>query len=674
MPNMASADGSHDTLLRLLFDQAPGFVAILEGPDHVFTLINPAYRHLIGDRDVVGKPLVEALPETASQWFLNVLDDIIVTGKPFVGKRTPFDLDRTPGSERETRILDFVYQPVFDNGGAVVAIFVQGQDVTDHVAAEQSALAESSKREEQHRVFTTLLSSIEDFAYTFDPGGRFVYANPPLVELLGLTFEQVVGRRFIDLPYPAELAQLLDAQVDEVVRTRAKVRGQTFYVSPTGAQGWYEYIFSPVLDASGRVQTVTGTTRDITQRVEHESQLAALNEAERAARSLAERASRSKDEFLATLSHELRTPLNTILGWAQLMARGNINAQQVRTTGEKITRSARAQARLISDLLDMNAILSGKLELDRAQVSLALPLYDAIEAVQLDAGRRNVMLQAPASPTLPDLYCDPGRMQQVFWNLLTNAIKFSAPGTRVLVTVTTRGDHLDIVISDNGLGVTAEFLPYLFERFTQADSSSNRRHGGLGLGLSICKSIVEMHGGSIRAQSPGKGAGTAFTVSLPFQDERTKLAAEPLVRFDQGTTVSDEELVMLHGARILLVDDDEEGRDAMSTALRSLGVDVVTAGSASDAFDVLADLTTDLVLCDIGMPVVDGYEFMQLLRCRSRVPAIALTAFARPEDRRDALTAGFAAHIAKPASAVSVAVLCARVLTEADPLPSGTQL
>ena len=365
--------------------------------------------------------------------------------------------------------------------------------------------------------FDVVLSSIADFAYTFDRAHRFTYANRPLLDLFGLRLEEVIGRTFWQLPYPAELASRLDEQIDIVLATGTKVRGETFYASPTGQTGWFDYIFTPITDAEGHVVSVAGSTRDITARVEQEQRLAALAESERAARAAAEQANRVKDEFLATLGHELRTPLNAILGWSELLASGRVAGEQVKDAAERISRNARSQALLIADLLDMNGIVSGKVRLNLTRVDVASRLAAALDAVRADATRKGLTLDEPAAGAAT-LFVDgdPERLQQVFWNLLANAVKFTPSGGVVTVHIAADAGSVTTSVADTGIGIAPEFMPRLFERFSQADASTTRRHGGLGLGLSICKSLVEMHGGRIEAASAGPGHGSRFSVNLPL--------------------------------------------------------------------------------------------------------------------------------------------------------------
>ena len=372
--SIAAPSAGQEQLLRLLFEQAPGFIAVLQGPRHVFTLANPAYYQLVGKRDLIGRPASEAVPEAVEAGFIDVLDEVYRSGQPFTGRRLSLPLHRSEGEEAERRFFNLVYQPLMDARGSVAGIFCEGHDVTEEVRAEGSVRDEAEQRAAQAKLFDTALSAIEDFAYTFDRAGRFTYANKPLVDLLGLEPHQVVGKRFPELPYPPELANRLQSELDEVVRTGRQVKGDTYYKSPTGKEGWYEYIFNPVLAANGAVASIAGSTRNVTVRQEQERRLTSLHESERQAREEAERAGRLKDEFLATLSHELRTPLQAIQGWADLLRNGRLPAEQIQKVGDRISRNARTQGQLIADLLDMNGIVSGKVRLAIERVAIAKPI------------------------------------------------------------------------------------------------------------------------------------------------------------------------------------------------------------------------------------------------------------------------------------------------------------
>ena len=637
---------------------------MLQGPRHVFTLANPAYYQLVGRRDLIGRPASEAVPESVEAGFIEILDEVFRSGKPFSGRRLSLPLYRSEGAEPERRFFNLVYQPLVDAAGRVAGIFCEGHDVTEEVRAEESFRAEAEQRIAQAKLFDSALSAIDDFAYTFDCAGRFTYANKPLTDLLGLKPEEVVGKRFPELPYPAELADRLQSELDEVVASGRQVKGETYYRSPTGKDGWYEYIFNPILGNDGTVTSIAGSTRNVTIRQEQERRLTALHESERLAREEAERAGRLKDDFLATLSHELRTPLQAIQGWADLLRSGRLPLDQMQNAGDRIARNARMQGQLIADLLDVNRIMSGKLRLGVERVPIAKPIAAAIDAVRMDAARKGVVIDLLAPASSLELDCDPNRVQQVIWNLLANAIKFTPAGGTISVGIEQGESDLTVRISDTGAGIAPEFLPRLFERFSQADSSSTRRFGGLGLGLSICKSLVEMHGGAIWAASDGEGRGATVSVRLPLAQagklEHRVSTWGDLLDADMPPV---EAVPSLTGARILIVDDDDEGRQMLVTVLQQYDAVVLSASSADDAFDQAQASWPDLIICDIGMPVVDGHQLLWRIRKHSNVPAIALTALAQPSDRRKALESGFAAHIAKPAPPALVVRTCADVLS-----------
>ena len=361
-------------------------------------------------------------------------------------------------------------------------------------------------------------------------------------------------------------------------------------------------------------------------------------------------ASQLKDEFLATLSHELRTPMTPILGWAQILQRSSNDPAKVLQAAEVIERNARAQNRIVDDLLDMSRIISGKVRLDVRLVDLCDIVEAALDTVAAAAAARNIRLEQDVNPGLPRVRADPHRMQQVLWNLLSNAIKFTASGGSVCVTLRQVGTNLEAAVRDTGQGIAPNFLPHVFERFRQADSSNTRHHAGLGLGLAIVKELVELHGGRVRANSPGAGQGATFTVSLPvaIEDEGgtrgSGFTPFPAVRTPEGS---------LAGMQLMVVDDEADARLLVEDILRAAGARVVSAASAREAMLKFAQEQPDLLLSDIGMPGENGYDLVKQVRALpiengGGVPAIALTAFARPEDRSRALAAGFQLHLAKP--------------------------
>jgi signal transduction histidine kinase/ActR/RegA family two-component response regulator len=377
----------------------------------------------------------------------------------------------------------------------------------------------------------------------------------------------------------------------------------------------------------------------------------------------AEQANRVKDEFLATLSHELRTPLNAILGWAHLLRTGSLTRERTRHALDTIVRNAEAQARLIEDVFDVSSIISGKLRLKVQPIDLVAVTNAALESIRPAASARDIEMRTAFPPRCP-IAGDPDRLQQVAWNLLSNAVKFTPKHGRIDVSITRQDSRVDLRVTDNGAGIDADFLPRLFERFTQRDSSTTRRHGGLGLGLAIVRHLVELHGGNVTAESGGEGKGTAFTVTLPVRavavDEagagaptRADATPQPLA-------------IPLDGVRVLIVDDEADSRELVRSVLEPHGAMVRDAATADEAFDLLRAWRPDVLLADIGIPGEDGYSLIARIRSLAAgnggdTPAAALTAYARPDHRRRALAAGFQEHAAKPLTPERLLALVSRL-------------
>jgi PAS domain S-box-containing protein len=380
---------------------------------------------------------------------------------------------------------------------------------------------------------------------------------------------------------------------------------------------------------------------------------AGLYERERAARAQAEHMSALKDEFLATLSHELRTPLGAILGWAQVLRRRAVVSEtELKEALDVIERNARVQTQLIEDLLDMSRITSGKVRLDIQPVEPVAFIEAAMETVRPAADAKGVRMEKVLDPAAGPISGDPHRLQQVVWNLLSNAIKFTPRGGKIQVVLERVNSHVEIAVADTGMGIKPDFLPHIFERFRQADGSTTRSHGGLGLGLSIVKSLVELHGGSVRVQSAGEDRGTTFSIALPLTVLRQG-GSEPRLHPNAAPASSPFLPADLNGLSVLIVDDHDDARHLLSRVLGECGARVFAAGSAAEALAMVAKEHPDVMVSDIGMPGADGYELLRRVRDLGegrggRLRAIALTAFARTEDRTRALRAGFLAHVAKP--------------------------
>lgn len=366
---------------------------------------------------------------------------------------------------------------------------------------------------------------------------------------------------------------------------------------------------------------------------------------------VAETATRARDEFLATVSHELRTPLTSIIGWLQLL-RGETRPDMLSEAHDTIERNARAQSRLIEDILDFSRINAGKLRLDVRPLDLVDVAGNAVEVMRPAADAKGVTLDIVLDPSAGFISGDPDRLQQVIWNLLSNAVKFTQRGGRVQVRLERVRSHVEVTVSDTGPGISPEFLPFVFDRFSQADSGSTRAHGGLGLGLGIVKNLVELHGGTVQALSPGTGKGATFIVRLPLMVARDHDYAGVAERAAPVAGHDESEMAGLEGCAILVVEDNDDARKLLQTILRRAGASVETAEHVSAALRILADHRPDLIVSDIEMPGEDGYSFITRVRAQEspyhRVPAIALTAYTRSVDRVRALAAGFQMHMAKP--------------------------
>jgi len=496
----------HASRLANLFAHAPVAIAVLRDWDHIFELTNARYRELIANREVVGRPIREALPELAGQGIFELLDRVRDTGRPYVGESRRVMLNRSSPSKTEETFFDFVYQPVLTRDGQVESIVVIAHDVTALATAKRTA----------------------------------------------------------------------------------------------------------------------------------------------------ETANRVKDEFLATLSHELRTPLNAVLGYTQMLRGGVITPERFPAILETIERNASLQERLIADVLDISRIITGKMRIEIRPVDLGRVIQEAIATVSPAAHAKAISLQAAIDQPGAPVAGDAERLQQVMWNLLSNAIKFTGKQGRVQVRLQRIESHVAISVSDTGEGIAPEFLPQLFQRFTQADSGFTRQHGGLGLGLAISRHLVEAHGGQISASSPGKGQGTTITVQLPLMI----VHEEPVLgdRRHPGLELPgavDLQLADLRGFQVLLVDDDADALQMARDALTIAGASAVATTNAAEALEALDRTRFDAALLDIGMPGVDGYELLRLIRARPNeaqgsIPVGALTAYARAADRARSLESGFQLHLSKP--------------------------
>jgi PAS domain S-box-containing protein len=529
--------------------------------------------------------------------------------------------------------------------------------------AEEAAL--SSAREWQ-----TTFDSIKDSVCLVDQEGIILRCNRAMIRLFGKPAQEILG---------CVHHELMGAELgigDGACFRRAKATHQRQVLEFQSRERWFAKTIDPVFDGHGNLTGAVFILSDITERKRSSALLQEQNEhLNRLMVSLqqqteqAQQANRIKDEFLAVLSHELRSPLNPILGWARILQTSQQDAAKTQYALETIERNAKLQAQLIEDLLDVSRILQGKLSLNTVPVSLSFTIKAALETVRLAAEAKSIQIQTRFEPNVGQVLGDSGRLQQVVWNLLSNAIKFTSQGGRVEVRLERIKDeginkvdthpleYTQITISDTGMGISGDFLPYVFDYFRQADGTTTRRFGGLGLGLAIVRHLVELHGGTVQAASSGEGRGATFTVKFP------PIAAAKLNQ--DNTAFHNRSDFNLNGLQALLVDDDRDSREFIAFLLEQYGAQVTEAQSADDALSSLGRSKFDLLISDIGMPGMDGYTLIRQIRKQSpdrggKIPAIALTAYAGEIDRQQALAAGFQQHISKP---IELEVLMQAILT-----------
>jgi signal transduction histidine kinase/ActR/RegA family two-component response regulator len=516
------------------------------------------------------------------------------------------------------------------------------------------------------------LQSTTDGILAVDEDGKVTDFNQKFAEMWRISFEIIRrGEHRAVLEVMSRQTNSPEAFLAQLERIRTSAAPESFDL--------LELVDGRAVERVSRVQIVEGRTvgrvwsfRDVTahRRAEAAAQAAAeerkrLLDSERAARAEAERASGMKDEFLANLSHELRTPLTAILGWSQVLRRRAAGEPELRAGLEAIERNARAQAQLIEDLLDMNRIASGKVHLETRPVAPAAFIEAAIETVRPAAEAKGIRLEKRLDAAAGAVSGDPGRLQQVLWNLLSNAIKFTPRDGKVDVVLERAQTHIEISVTDTGIGIKPDHFESIFARFRQAETSLTREHGGLGLGLAIVKQLVQLHGGTVRVASAGAGQGATFVVRLPL------IAAAANTSLASGRAASGMNPVTfkwsdLSGVKVLVVDDQADARELVKRVLTECNAEVLSAGSADEALRLVEREHPHVLVSDIGMPGIDGYELLRRVRAfeqvrGGRIPAIALTAFARSEDRTQALRAGFLVHVSKPVEPAELVATVASV-------------
>lgn len=526
--------------------------------------------------------------------------------------------------------------------------------------------AAQTLRESESR-FRDMADNSPVMIWITEPDGTCSFLSKSWYDFTGQTPENGLGAGFSDAIHPDDREPVQRGSLDAANR-HAPCRAEYRLRRKDGQYRWVLAAFAPRFGAGDEFLGFTVSIIDITERRQVEEAREQVLEAERAARHEAERVNRLKDEFLSTLSHELRTPLNIIVGWADLLGEDSLTREDFVNGIEAIGRSARAQTQRVEDLLDMSRIIAGKLRLDVQRVVLADVLDQVLRSIQPAVKARGLRLERTVDPSAGAVVGDPDRLRQIIWNLLDNAVKFTRAGGTVRASVQRGSSHAELVVSDTGEGIDPRFLPYVFERFRQADGGTSRRLGGLGLGLSIVKELVTLHGGSVQAASRGKGVGASFTVRLPLAGRESEpLPVEPR-RGPRGSPDQVESTASpdLTGHTILVVDDDPDTREVVRRVLANCHAGVVMAASTPEALRLLRRHHPTLIVSDIGMAGEDGYDLIRQIRALppskgGSIPAIALTAYARPEDRQRALAAGYQAHMTKPIDRRELLTACARL-------------
>ncbi len=491
-----------------------------------------------------------------------------------------------------------------------------------------------------------IVESSEDSIITVDFDGTITTWNKGAERLYGYPADEALGKPLTMLTLPRDLEEVL-ANIDKIRRGETVEPFETERVQKDGQHLHLAVVLSPVKDAAGRVIGISTIAHDITERRRAEAERQQLLARSQAAQTAAERTNRMKDEFLATLSHELRTPLTAIVGWSEMLANPKLDPTTFQQAVEVIRRNARMQVKMIEDLLDISRIVTGKLQLSVRPVDLGTIIIAAVEGLRPAADAKKIRLDLQLDSAPWQVSGDPDRLQQVAWNLVSNAVKFTPRGGRVLVRLARAESQVEMTVSDTGRGIAPEFLPHVFDRFRQADATSTRGHGGLGLGLAIVRQLVELHGGTVWADSAGESLGATFTVSLPLAAVRGAT--------DDATPSEFDCPPQLEGLRVLVVDDEADTRELVRSVIESCGSRVRTASSAAAALEAMAEEVFDVLIIDIGMPEEDGYALIAKVRALDeerggRIPAAALTAYAGEEDRIRALRSGFQIHVPKPVS------------------------
>ncbi|MDO3380923.1 hybrid sensor histidine kinase/response regulator [Gilvimarinus algae] len=605
--------------LRQLFQQAPGIMAVLRDKDHVFELANEAYHQLVGHRELLGKSIREALPEIKGQGLYELLDSVYQSGEPYVGRAVPVKLRRPQSDQLDEYYIDFIYQPIRDASGQVTGIFIEGSDVTEVVTATQ-ALREREKHLRQ------MCNTLPHLAWLAEPDGQIFWFNDRWYEYTGTTPEQMTGWGWQSLHDPELLPAVL------AYYRHCLDSGEPFEMSfpLRSASGEYRTFFTrttPLRDKNGTILQWLGTNTDIHEIEKVQEELKASN--------------RRKDEFLAMLAHELRNPLAPIGSAAELLKHSSAEPAIVIKTADIISRQVGHMTGLIDDLLDVSRVTRGLVTLQRQPVNLKAVIDDAVEQVSAMIELKRQRLSVEVRESQPIVEGDRTRLTQVIANILNNANRYTPEQGSILLRLEADAQYIEITVQDNGVGIDEKLLPHIFDLFTQAERSPDRAQGGLGVGLALVRSLVELHDGSVRGKSGGVNKGSLFTVRLP-RSWQERLSDTPSDCESQKNTRSLD---------ILIVDDNIDAAESLAMLLEVHGHRPRVDSRGDTALKKLVENMPHAMILDIGLPDMDGYELARRIReltGADEATLIALTGYGKNEDRERSKRAGFDHHLVKP--------------------------
>jgi PAS domain S-box-containing protein len=613
--------------LRALFQQAPSYIAVVSGPNHTFEIANDAYHRLIGNRALIGNPVCEAMPEVVEQGYIRVLDEILQTGKAYFAQADRVLLQRGDGGELEERYLNFILQPVVDASGKASGVFIEGSDVTDAVNAG-AVLRASEERMRQ------LANNLPHLAWMANPDGHIHWYNDRWFAYTGTTIETMAGWGWTSVHDPKYLPDVMR------VWTEALENGHPWEVTfpLRSASGEFRMFASravPLRDENGKIVQWFGTNTDVND------ELMAQDEVRKA--------SQRKDEFLAMLAHELRNPLAPINSAADLLSAVQLNPDRVRETAKIISRQVSHITKLVDDLLDVSRVTRGLVTLRVEVVDINQIVAEAIEQVQALAEAKHHQLNYRQQDIPIYVRGDRTRLVQVVANLLNNAIRYTPSNGIISAHVTVKNSKAIISVVDNGVGVLPTLAPHVFDLFTQGERSSDRSQGGLGLGLALVKSLVELHDGGVSVHSDGAGKGSEFIVELP----QIFTAAGARSESDRHGPA----LISTKTRQLMVVDDNQDAAQMLSMLLETAGHTVLVAHDGHAALIVAQETMPAMCFLDIGLPDMDGYELAKRLRQireNGSTVLVAVTGYGQPEDRDKALKAGFDYHLVKPVKLTAV--------------------